>query len=102
MVIFRTQGVFNKDISRWDLSSAYSVGRMFDGAVAFEGDLSNWCFKTGYYIAELTPPPTDWSVDGKVIEPIWKQSQCSTRIQSEAFTPYTSVQAPKFNMMFPF
>ena len=38
--LFRFQSEFNSDISSWDVSNVINMASMFEGAMAFESDLS--------------------------------------------------------------
>ena len=38
--LFRFQSEFNSDISSWDVSNVINMDSMFEGATAFESDLS--------------------------------------------------------------
>ena len=38
--LFRSQSEFKADISSWDVSNVMNMASMFEGAMAFESDLS--------------------------------------------------------------
>jgi len=55
--MFNGAAAFNQDITNWDTSAATNMNGMFNGAAAFSQDLIDWC------VTGITTPPTDFALN---------------------------------------
>ena len=67
-MFFNRQGFNDPDINSWDVSSVTNMDNMFQGATAFNQDLSGWC------VTNITLEPTNFSTGSPLTtenKPVW-------------------------------